>query len=339
MIINELKGGIYYGLVESNHDPMQIGRCKIRVPEIDRNARTEDLQFTVPLLQTDDFKVPQILDLVYVMYINGDPDFPVYFGKVNAILKSSLIKGFTDRTGKNNIHSGLTDYPYNKELHNMGSEWIQEKGPTTPEESQLQLRMDPTITVSDKTLKGNTIVLDDTDNKEEIKIIDRLGQQIQMIANVSKALNLKNDEEGSNHNNRRIREESPLTNTKFQSIAKQHTSNVGIKLIDVHGQEINMGNIADLAYIELKSTSNHDREIYSSITLDKNSVSIRGVNNGVVHTKMEMTPDGLVIDASNIKFKAKDLTEIDSDVVINGSLFVKKHLMAERIIKTKEEDE
>lgn len=80
--------GIYRGIVEDNNDPEGIGRCRVRVPSV-HGA----LEYPVEILpwaramsvqhnghRKGSFDVPDIGDLVYVMFEGARKDYPIYLG-------------------------------------------------------------------------------------------------------------------------------------------------------------------------------------------------------------------------------------------------------------------
>lgn len=79
---------IYRGVVEDNRDPEGLGRCKVRVPFIHG-----ELTYSPSLLpwarqvssmyinnKRGNYNIPEIGDIVWVMFEGADRNFPVYLG-------------------------------------------------------------------------------------------------------------------------------------------------------------------------------------------------------------------------------------------------------------------
>lgn len=79
---------LYRGIVESNIDPERLGRCRIRVPSIhgDLNYPIDSLPWSRPLILSPVKKgrgsvnIPDIGDIVWVIFEGSNKDFPIYFG-------------------------------------------------------------------------------------------------------------------------------------------------------------------------------------------------------------------------------------------------------------------
>lgn len=79
---------LYRGIVLDNKDPMNLGRCRIKVPSIHGN-RDVPVNFypwsrgisVLPVNSNSGSSyVPEIGDIVWVLFEGGDKDSPVYFG-------------------------------------------------------------------------------------------------------------------------------------------------------------------------------------------------------------------------------------------------------------------
>jgi hypothetical protein len=68
--------GIYQGLVVDNQDPEGRGRVTVQVPQVTGQAVTD----WVDVCNTGGVISPNPGDAVWVMYIAGDPNFPVWMG-------------------------------------------------------------------------------------------------------------------------------------------------------------------------------------------------------------------------------------------------------------------
>lgn len=87
---------LYLGLVEYNIDPLQLGRVKVRVPalhgvSLDQKTNTVSTDFipyiSIPwasplYLYNEDYSVPEVNSLVYVLFQQGNPELVVYLGEI-----------------------------------------------------------------------------------------------------------------------------------------------------------------------------------------------------------------------------------------------------------------
>ena len=175
--------GLYRARIEYNRDAWQAGRCAVRVFNLhgdpdaggDSYIPTEQLPWARPgLMQgassdTGTSIVPQVGSLVWVMFEEGDTSKPVYMGGIvtdGASQKMNQVGDF------NNSHP---DY--------MGGSWNGTSGPDTPGEvyDGRGKNDDVTRSVLYKSPTGSVIYMDDTDNQENLTIIDRVGQVFQMV--------------------------------------------------------------------------------------------------------------------------------------------------------------
>jgi len=98
----------FRGLVVANNDPKKLERVRIRIPEIHDGVEDNKLPWAIPFSQPEGhFSVPRLNSKIYVEFQQGNPAFPVYFGRA---------------VDKNSLYSVAdTNYP-----HRQG--WIDEKG-------------------------------------------------------------------------------------------------------------------------------------------------------------------------------------------------------------------
>lgn len=69
--------GIYQGICIDNQDPDSTYKIKLQVPQVLGQAVTNWAQ---PCRQPGTTNVPAVGDIVWVMFIAGDPNFPVWIG-------------------------------------------------------------------------------------------------------------------------------------------------------------------------------------------------------------------------------------------------------------------
>ncbi len=74
--------GVYQGVVTRTSDPEKRGRIKCKIPEVLKTKESAwcDPMVTVAYDYCGDFCIPLINEMVWIMFIAGDPNRPVYFG-------------------------------------------------------------------------------------------------------------------------------------------------------------------------------------------------------------------------------------------------------------------
>lgn len=75
--------GMYQGIVSSNKDPEKRGRIKVTCPDVLGGTVESawcDPCITVAYDNGGDFCIPQIDEAVWLLFINGDSNKPVYLG-------------------------------------------------------------------------------------------------------------------------------------------------------------------------------------------------------------------------------------------------------------------
>lgn len=109
---------IYQGTVVSNEDPLKLGRCKINVPAVNGSLTKADYDLlpwaiyisphTTGSKRTT-FILPKVGDVVWVQFIGGHKDSPVYFGSSFAKVNGTSEIPLTDEEYYN------TDVLYSKD--------------------------------------------------------------------------------------------------------------------------------------------------------------------------------------------------------------------------------
>ena len=85
---NRHYSSIYRGVVESNEDPLKLGRCKVRVPSVHGQLTypIDVLPWARPIAPSPvndhrgSVNIPEVGDIVWVFFEGAVKDFPVYFG-------------------------------------------------------------------------------------------------------------------------------------------------------------------------------------------------------------------------------------------------------------------
>lgn len=176
--------GFYRGRVEDIDDPDRLGRVKVRVWAIhgdEHRTPTTALSWAEIAEQGGggydygSFNPPPVGSAVWVGFEEGHQDFPVVFG---------TFRGVPQRNDENpNIMLTKDNKP------------VVEK-PWLPPDEDTETPKDvfdgvhngdphPTRRVWHKSYKGHTIVVEDGDGKEFLKIVDRSGQVIEMYCPVA----------------------------------------------------------------------------------------------------------------------------------------------------------
>jgi len=157
----------YRGFVTSTDDPWHLGRVKVRIPAIHGTSQnvglyTEDSVLPwaspglFPLAGPDigQLILPLVGSVVWVTFENQNPQMPIYFGS----LYSSKPQGEKYIQGPRFLFQG-TQIPITED--DLGGY----------KSSEYQII---------KTLKGATITIDDSDMRECVKILDALGNGIEI---------------------------------------------------------------------------------------------------------------------------------------------------------------
>ena len=161
---------IYRGTVVDNDDPLKLGRVKVRVPQIHGSESNTESDIYLPTFSipwatsavmvgagnnTGSYLIPNIGDIVFVTFEGGKASYPIYFGGiVNKYKDKSTFIGTGDANASQLYDVSSDDF--NTDITNGAQRVIY------------------------KSLKGATIIIDDSDRNESIKIIDQLGQIISM---------------------------------------------------------------------------------------------------------------------------------------------------------------
>lgn len=91
--------GIYQGIVTSIKDPEMRGRIKVKIPNVlgaDTESAWCDPCISVAYDGGGDFFIPPIDETVWIMFIEGDVNRPVWLGSWWSKSKSTLGDSYTD---------------------------------------------------------------------------------------------------------------------------------------------------------------------------------------------------------------------------------------------------
>lgn len=173
----------YRAYVIDNADSMKLGRVKIRIPSMhgfnSSNANYVDnsvLPWATPAIfnsagnDTGSFLIPNVGDVVLVTFEENNKELPIYFG------------GIPSKIGDNTKNLSSSKINGNKKYIVNDDDLIKDIKHGTER-------------VVYKSLKGSTIIVDDYDGEEYLKIIDQSGQTIEM-QNYDDSLNRRGDKVG-----------------------------------------------------------------------------------------------------------------------------------------------
>ena len=158
------KNTFYRGVVVDINDPEKIGRVKIRIPSFHGVSEgagnwvpNAGLPWAVPATwngsgnNMGEYNLPTVGTRVLVTFENGDLKYPLYFG------------GIPTKIGKEKIYKGGEHILDNQEVK------------INTDDYNLDI-VNGTERVVFKSFKGATLIIDDFDGAEYIKIIDQAGQ-------------------------------------------------------------------------------------------------------------------------------------------------------------------
>lgn len=160
---------IYRGIVVDTKDPQRLGRVRVRVPSlhgVNPNLdsfyiKDNSLPWATPAIMfasgndMGNFTIPEKGTRVFISFECDDRTKPLYFGGIPC--KIGQAKEYNDQS---NVFGGQHQFVYTNDL-NRDMKTYSER-------------------VIYKSFKGATIIIDDYDGKEYIKIIDQSGQVFEM---------------------------------------------------------------------------------------------------------------------------------------------------------------
>jgi hypothetical protein len=215
---SSVSDGLYEGKVAYTADPLNIGRIKVRIPlkndltgiELKDSeystgaAPVSSLPWAWPCAMPGTFVVPEVGDTVIVGFRQGDPEYPIYLGVIYGVLSDEEVRGadpnqegipdkedlktndnlLSDRIGFLNSQeaSSTNDLAYYKAVGNDAP----------PESWELRVTAEPLVRVFASTTRGHSIYAVDEAQKEELTIVDRLGQGLHFLCPVKSTKNRGN---------------------------------------------------------------------------------------------------------------------------------------------------
>lgn len=182
--------GKYRAFVRDNNDPERLGRLRLEIPMVLGNGRDNWSEWAAPCLPyggNDDcgmFLIPEEGASVWAEFEGGIVQYPIWSGvwlaksdpgeqpeEAKRICSQANCKDCSDRLEhQSNRHDNLE----HKKFHNHPAYYC------------------PKLKVLLKTETGHTILADDRDGSEVLKIIDRSGQVILLESSVKPELQVGN---------------------------------------------------------------------------------------------------------------------------------------------------
>lgn len=138
--------GLYAGQVVSVKDPEHRGRVKVKIAELLGEATSDWCEPCIPCCFEDggDFCLPELKDYVWVSFMEGDLEHPVYLGGWWTENKSPLGSEYANPTSKRVISFGDMEIIMNKKDNSISLK-------TSDEEDSCVLKITPKgVTVNGK---------------------------------------------------------------------------------------------------------------------------------------------------------------------------------------------
>jgi len=335
--------GLLRGVVEYNLDPLGIGRCKVRIPSI----HSSEISIETDLLpwaqaasvggmhQTGSFIVPEVGATVWVQFEGGDPQYPVYFGG-----------WLGNPISQREIHTktspvDLTEFP--KIVVPTGGPSRQPIGPEAHPEVLGSPGFDPTAKVVYRSPKGATILVEERDGQESIRILDRTGQELSLHSPVTEEDNagtvvvsgeIPTTWTGTMGLRRELRaasdgDEIPLENVVGETtrvrllgtggqglyiLASTKSNQVDLVSIDPEeGDEVRLRLGAGLGVLEIRGVSKGEENFRVSVNIRSGDVRVESA------AQIRLATPTLAVEAEQIA--------IDGETRLNGNLTVSEDVI------------
>jgi len=208
-----LRFGVYIGVVENNKDPFKRGRVRVRVSEIFGERGPDSPTNLLPWAN--------VIQLGGGSY-DGGSHTPFPIGSTVAVVfeQGNVVHPY--------VIGGVLKKPVSGYVYGKVGDDLGEWNPVTTDTDaprEAAADDDATVHVVYKSPKGATILIEEADGAEFIKIIDRSGQLIEMFSPVSVANNDGNAQQ-------RGTAEAP------GGIGISNVEDAFIRIVDLEGQEI-----------------------------------------------------------------------------------------------------
>lgn len=316
--------------MEYNLDPLRIGRCKVRVHNLhstEKSIETKDLPWAKPMPwyggvhDCGSMIVPAVGSTTFVLFGQGDPEHPVYFG--SWYKNPTELRDINFKTSKE-TGEVLPTVPVS------AGQWQQPIGPEVPSEFSASPYFDPTVKVLLKSLKGHTFLAEDRDGFESLSIIDRAGQELVFKSPVT------DNENDFNSAQRGLKEARVGTDLDYDKLAGSTST---VELLGKNGQGFRITASPDSESVEVTSK---DATYPAASDQGANKVTLRlgaglgiieliGVSEGqetfrlLVHTStgnVELKSTGSFTLSSDLIALLGKYIQVQGDVSVRGNLSV-----------------
>ena len=337
---NQKYHSIYIGIVEYVNDPHKRGRVIIRVPDI-HGGPTDGPPLTCPFAQVlqpygggydyGTAVIPPAGSSVFVMFIDGDRMKPVIIGyptSVNFVEPYPLLRDSKKESPK----EGVSMSPSPEEP------WIAPPAPSGPKEYLRQRDNRPERYAVFKSPKGATIDIEDRDETEHTRILDRSGQGLYLESPIKRK---KTGSEPANINNEAQRGSRTALEADALPLDSALASDSSVVVIDIGAQSLTFQSKPDTNGVQLISKQprkdqdtgliyggNKEAPGKSNINLDlgagHNQFDLEVINDGDVKARIHIDGNLGIMDISStllLKIKSDNI-QLDGNVSISGDLVV-----------------
>lgn len=292
--------GFYRAIVEDNKDPLQIGRIRVRmpmlhgVPNADNSLTTDKLPWAMPLSPTGagfdhgTVIIPEVGDIVFIVFEDKDQNYPLYLGGCYG--KGGNSKSYGSKDNPTLFNGKTWDSP--PKLNELPSGVYNSEGY-------------PTGKIIYKSPKGATIMIEEKDGKECLKIIDRLGQSIRFSSPVRA--------EPNSHNAYRRGTGDAYDGTAQDPIRLCENGIAEIAICDAAKQSIKMSSSPTGAHTIIQAGPNGSVRV----TLDADGAKI---NTGGTEVRISPTGEITLSGQKNISLSANTIDLDTRTCIIRGDL-------------------
>lgn len=330
--------GIYRGKVEYVNDPLQSGRVKVRIPVLHSTEKvlpTDLLPWAVTMSSFGggyDYGSKHIYpagSTVFVMFEGGDPDLPVVIGswEGNSTSWNIMLRDSAGEWPKGPISmSPQEDIP-----------WFSPPGADSPKEYLLMSEHSPERYVPFKSVKGATIDIEDRDEVEHTRIVDRAGQGLFFDSPI-----IESGEDGdpfpANEDNQAQRGLRTAQEGDQLPLESTLASEASITLVDINSQSITLHSSENGNNIQLISKQ---PEQENNLTLGRNkelpgeySASLE-LSSGYKVINLDITNNGISLarisldgNVGTLFIDAPTFTKINSEsIVLSGDVKIEGNLV------------
>lgn len=182
--------GLYRGIVVDDRDGTGMNRVQVRVLSLHGDSIPDNQLPYAHACSTEgggsdwgSCVAPVRGSKVWIMFVQGDPQQPVYIGAWKSNEKDARTVAAPPAPDRYAIERPA-------DMGNAG--YTAPSGSNLPRESQAMANQEPTVRTWNKSQKGHSIVVEDRDAVERLTITDRVGNVIVMECPVKEEENVEN---------------------------------------------------------------------------------------------------------------------------------------------------